>query len=106
MAVDPNAPLDEPLDCNAARKQVSWILTHGVFEYWGHCKEELAKDGLDVSDALNVLRGGTIYEPAEQHSSGRWRYRVHTERICVVLHFDSRTELSVVTAWRKKGGRR
>lgn len=93
----------EPLGANQARKLISEIIAGGEVVLWDHCKDELAKDDLDASDALNVLRAGRITEPAEQEGRPpRWRYRVHTERMCVVVQFESAAALSVVTAWRKK----
>lgn len=94
-------PLREPLPNNQARRLISRILTSGEVELWEHCTKELAKDDLDNLDAVNVLRCGLITEPAEFESE-RWRYRVHTDRICVVVQFEHETKLSVVTAWRKK----
>lgn len=63
--------------------------------------QELDHDDMDSGDALNVLRAGQIKEPAED-VRGRWRYRVHTDRMCVVVQFESDAHLSVVTAWRKR----
>ena len=95
------APLKEPLSSNEARKLISRIVTHGDVVLWDHCKKELDEDDLDVMDVTNILRCGRITEPAE-YEKERWRYRVHTERMCAVVQFDSEEELSVVTAWRKK----
>lgn len=33
---------------------------------------------------------------------GTWRYRVHTERMAVVVTFVSESKVKLVTAWRKK----
>ena len=40
-------------------------------------------------------------EPAEWEH-GSWRYRVHTQRIWVVVAFRSETRLVIVTAWRTR----
>jgi hypothetical protein len=60
----------------------------------------LADDDLSTVDAVNVLRGG-VPQPAE-FENGSWRYRVHTERMAVVVVFRSASEIVVVTAWREK----
>lgn len=51
-------------------------------------------------DASNVLRAGQIREEGEEEN-GTIRYRVHTERMCVVIAFRSTTTVRVITAWRK-----
>lgn len=89
------------LDINQARKLISSILSKGKVVWYDHVKKELVKDDLTEVDAVNVLRGGKLTEQPEFVRSW-WRYRVHTAKICVVVQFESATELSVVTAWRKK----
>jgi hypothetical protein len=95
MADPVNDPLKPPDAKNLARE----IMKTGMFGFSGHAEEEMAKDGLQATDCLNVLRAGS-YEPAE-YINGEWRYRVATSRICVVLTFKSDTRLRVVTVWRK-----
>ena len=63
-----------------------------------HAYAELTKDGLETTDAVNVLRGGVVAEAEFEH--GAWRYRVSTARICVVVEFASANRLVVITAWR------
>lgn len=48
-----------------------------------------------------MLRGGIVQPP--EYEKGTWRYRVETGRMAVVIAFRSRSELVVITAWRKKG---
>jgi len=60
----------------------------------------MAKDELELADAINVLRGG--WPGPGEEEKGTWRYRVCTTRICVVVAFRSETELRIVTAWRLK----
>lgn len=43
----------------------------------------MAKDDLTTVDCTNVLRGG-IVEPGEWEK-GSWRYRVHAQRMWVVV---------------------
>jgi hypothetical protein len=89
---------------NQARKVVAKVLAQGVVRISRHAREEMANDRLgpiDQGDVNNVLRLGQMTEPCEL-KNGTWRYRVHTERFCVVVAFRSEEELVVVTAWRKK----
>ncbi len=90
----------EPLTPPAAKKQIRSILEIGTVHFTGHALEELAKDGFDTGDALNVLRAG-IVEPAELVGKV-WRYRVRTARMYVVVQFRSDTELLAITGWRLK----
>lgn len=90
----------EPLTPPAAKKQIRSILETGTVDFTGHALEELAKDGFDTGDALNVLRGG-ILEPAEMVGEV-WRYRVRTARMYVVVQFRTNTRLLVITGWRLK----
>lgn len=78
---------------------LSGILRTGTLHWSRHSETEMQNDKLVKNDALNVLRGGHITEPGEE-INGSWRYRVHTELICVVVAFTSETAAVVVTAWR------
>ncbi len=96
MPFDPDQPLREV----AARKLLSKILVDGTVIFSNHALDELANDEMSEQDAINVLRAGR-FDPAE-FEKGSWRYRVHTQRFCVVTSFDSETLVVVVTAWRKR----
>ena len=87
----------KPLD---AKKLAREIVNNGTVEFGSHALEEMTKDGLQTTDCLNLLRAG-IYESPE-YTNGEWRYRVRTQRICVVVTFASETRLRVITAWRNK----
>jgi len=58
----------------------------------------MEKDRLTTQDAVNVLRAGVV-EPSA-FENGRWRHRVKTNSIYVVVTLPSETEAIVVTAWR------
>ena len=92
--------MQEPLDEARAKKLIREILRDGEVSYSGHALDEMDKDKLTALDCANVLRGGWV-EPAE-FERGSWRYRVRTNRICVVIAFRSETKLVVVTAWREQ----
>jgi hypothetical protein len=68
-----------------------------------HAREELKKDGLGIDDAIDVLASteARILKDAE-FENGTYRYRVETSSVCLVIVFNSVTELIVITAWRKK----
>lgn len=75
------------------------VIEDGEVRWSRHARNELAKDALELSDALNVLRAGLV-EPAEWEN-GEWRYRVRTSRMYVVVAFVE-GGLRIVTAWRIK----
>lgn len=91
-------PLNEPLPPAEVRKLVREILKTGTLRWSTHGLSEMAADRLENVDVVNVLRGG-IAEPGEWEN-GSWRYRVHTQRIYVVIAFRSKDVAVVVTAWR------
>lgn len=88
----------ERLSPAEAQKLIRSILATGAVSFSDHSKAEIAKDSLSIPDCANVLRAGVVEEP--EYDRGTWRYRVRTQRICVVVAFRSESELSIVTAWR------
>lgn len=90
------APLTPP----DARRRIREVLASGEVVSSRHATQEVANDDLTMVDCINVLRGGVV-EPAEWEH-GSWRYRVHTQRIWVVVAFRSETRLVIVTAWRTR----
>ncbi len=96
MSLSDRDPLNQP----DARRLIRDILAGGEVVSSRHATEEMAKDDLTLLDCVNVLRAG-IVESAEL-DRGTWRYRVHTQRIWVVVAFRSETRLVIVTAWRSE----
>lgn len=92
--------LEESADPARAKSLIRGILEKGVFTYSRHALEEMQKDALTTVDCVNVLRAGVVRPP--ELDKGSWRYLVETARMAVVIAFRSRTELVVVTAWRKR----
>ena len=89
---------------NQARKLVAVILATGTVTVSRHAVDEMVADRLGriaQTDVNNVLRLGRIVEPGELEK-GTWRYRLHSNRFCVVVAFRSGDELVVVSVWRKK----
>ena len=93
--------MKEPFSRNEAKKLIQAILKTGTITPTSHARRELANDDMSTVDAMNVLRAGRITEEAEWENES-WRYRVHTERMVVVVAFVSEEELRIITAWRKK----
>ncbi|RLB57348.1 MAG: hypothetical protein DRJ42_00610 [Deltaproteobacteria bacterium] len=83
-----------------ARRIIREILRTGTVVFTDHARTELGKDALVERDITNVLRGGVV-DPAEWEN-GAWRYRVRTQRIEVIVEFESRDGLIVITAWKRR----
>ena len=92
--------MDQPLRAAEARKLAKEIIETGSVGFTKHAEEEMAKDTLASVDVINVLRGG-VYAEAEWENAG-WRHQVFTQRIAVVIEFESESELTIITAWRKR----
>ncbi len=92
--------MNQPLSAADARKLAKEILETGSVVFTSHAEQEMAKDHLAAIDVNNVLRGGA-YSEAEWEN-GAWRHQAFTQRITVVIEFESEAELIVITAWRKK----
>jgi hypothetical protein len=60
----------------------------------------VAKDGMTTVDAENIIRGGRC--ESFDLIGGTWRYRFTTDKMTAVIAFRSKTEMVLVTAWRKK----
>ncbi len=58
----------------------------------------MADDGLTAVDVENVLRAGWV--EMSEYENREWGYRVRTNRIAIVVAFESEAELTVVTVWR------
>jgi hypothetical protein len=87
-----------PLKPPEAKPLFRDIMENGVVEFSSHAIDEIGVDNMETSDCLNVLRGGVVHPP--DYVNGEWRYRVSTQRICIVVALASKMKLRVVTAWR------
>ncbi len=76
------------------------ILRDGVVAWSDRALKDMRSHRLTTADCHNVLRRG-VSDPGELVRGGR-HYRVHTYRACVVVMFRSRTEMAVVSVWRKQ----
>lgn len=93
--------MTEPLAPDDATRLIKKLVREDAVSFSIHAGQEMLKDGLTTVDCANVLRAGVVNEPAD-FERGTWRYRVHTNRLCVVVAFRSEAELRIVTAWRKR----
>ena len=95
-------PLPEPLDAIKARNLARHILEYGNVVIRGHVLDEMEKENPPLTnvEVTNAIRAGSYQAPEIQR--GTWRYRIHTQRISVVIAFCSEKELRAVTAWRFK----
>lgn len=90
---------DEPFRAHEAKRRIRAILVSGFVNYdIPHFRQEAEKDNIDMMDVTNVLRGGVV-EDAEMES-GEWRYRVRTQKFCVVVQFEAVDEILLITTWR------
>ena len=100
------SPLEEPLAVSDIKPRARHCLTEGTTEFTNHARDEMRKDDLSDVDVVNVIRAGVAH-PGEYRRDGprqipSWRYRICTNRICVVVAFESADEMVVVTAWRNE----
>lgn len=93
--------LEEPLSAVEAKQIASKILNEGgAIRFTTHARDEMAKDGMDEQDAINVIVRGVV--ESIDFERGSWRYRFHVPAFRVVVGFRSETHLVVVTAWRNR----
>jgi hypothetical protein len=90
--------MDEPFGNQDAQKLIREILKSGTVFFTPHGRKAMADDDLTAVDVENVLRGGWV--EMSEYENREWRYRVQTNRIAIVVAFESETDLTVVTAWR------
>jgi hypothetical protein len=91
----------EPLPPAGAKKGIRYILRKGTVTYsQPHALERMEQRNISMLDCVNVLRGGIVTQG--EYLNGSWRYRVYTQKISVVIRFESDSEIEVVTAWREK----
>lgn len=92
------------LNKNEARKLLIKMMANDCkILFTDHAIKELKNDDLDRVDAINILSSSAskIVDEPEQ-KNGNWRYRVITEKICVVIEFKSVNGILVITVFRMK----
>lgn len=88
------------LSPDEAKQRILKVIREGVVSFTLHALREMAKDQIETPDIVNVLRGGWVEEA--EWENREWRYRVQTQKFCVVVSFPLENEVRVITAWRKK----
>ena len=92
------------------KTQEALDLLHYVMEQgevvWGkHFKEELAEEGVALTDAWWVLRTGRIFDPAEPDiKTGEWKYRIEAHEpggkwLAIVFAFKTVERVFVITVF-------
>jgi hypothetical protein len=90
-----------------AKAQLVRCLTAGSVRLTGHFREELAKDGLVMGDALTVCRSGAVLRaPEPDLRTGDWIYRIEGrtadhDRIAIVFKFEGERAV-FLTVWKEK----
>jgi len=93
--------VNQPLSPSEARKLLRRILDGGIVTYaQPHALDRLKERSISILDCENVMRAGVVEEP--ELVEGRWRYRVRTRKIVVVVEFLSGDEVLILTAWGNK----
>ena len=101
MASKPDSdPRFHPLKPQDAKRLARRIAEDGVVSFTEHARAEMEKDDLQSTDCLNLLRAGIFHEAELENKE--LRYRVSTQRMCVVFVFLSTDRLRVITAWRNR----
>ncbi len=77
------------LNKEQARKLLSKIMSDdGHISFTRHSREELKNDNLTTVDAVNILASTDSRITDEpEFKNDIWRYRVNTNKICVVISF-------------------
>ena len=93
------------LDRNHARKLILEIAQRhpAQIRFSNHALEEMRKDNMTTVDVFNIIKSPSakILHEGEMER-GTYRYRLETQNMMVVVAFDSKTSLAIVTAWRKQ----
>ena len=90
---------DEPLSPPQAKLLIRQILKDGIITYVRpHAVERMKDRRMSTLDCENILLGGVVQEP--ELVNGTWRYKVCTPKMCVVIRFEDKNTLQIVTAWR------
>lgn len=93
---------ERKLSRNEARKLLSAFLVKGAVTFTTHAKKRMVDHDMTAVDVANVLRCGKILSEAECEGD-EWRYRLETDRMVVVVAiYEERSEVRIITAWRKK----
>ena len=95
------ARLEAALSPEVATELVHRVTRDGTVAWSRRGLEHAQAEAMTTVECDHALRDG-VADPAEREG-GQWRYRIHCQRMCVVVIFRSDVEAVVVDAWRKQG---
>ncbi|PYP87542.1 MAG: hypothetical protein DMG65_17360 [Candidatus Angelobacter sp. Gp1-AA117] len=105
--------MNRRLSKQEAQKLLRYCAENGVVEPHPHFLSALRDDGLDLLDAMPVLKSGIVYdEPEFDVRFRQWRYKVEGKEsggrwLMIVFTFRADDETLLITAYLKAaGGRR
>ena len=84
-------------------------LQNGRVHYRSHFADALRDEGVDLTDAWQVLRSGRIYAPPEEDMrTGEWKYRIEDHEpsgkwLAIVFSFKRVDEAFLITVFSVKG---
>lgn len=99
-------PLEDPLNYRRVMQRIRKLLEEGTLYIPPHARQEMARDGLDETDVINMIRTGFIKPNSHSNPHGYWRYVVEGSSVdkgrasCVV---ELERKLVVVTVFALKG---
>lgn len=88
------------LSPDAATELVHRLTREGVVTWSRHGLAQASAAGMTTVECDQALIGGVADPP--DYSNGQWRYRIHWQRVCVVVVFRANVEAVVIDAWRKR----
>ena len=92
--------LPAALSPDAATELVHRVERGGTVAWSRRGLEHAQAQEMTTVECDHALRDG-VADPPELER-GQWRYRIHCQRMCVVVIFRSDDEAVVVDAWRKQ----
>jgi len=69
----------EPFRAHEAKRRIRSILNNGLVDFEvPHFREEAAKDDIEMTDVVNVLRAGIVEEPEYENGSGATAFELRS----------------------------
>src|SRR5688572_26448802 len=79
----------EPFSPPEVKERANRALTSGTISPSPHAVTQMRKRALEITDVVNVLRGGQPANNPEGKEGTTWRYSMSTKKLKVVFCFDS-----------------
>jgi len=91
--------MGEPLKPKEAKALIRRLLSEGRILYSRpHAIDRLRERNISTIDCENVLRAGNVEQARIE--SGKWRHKVKTNNIELIVQFLPYDQLLIVSAWR------